>query len=594
MANFNTGIVTINREYKIVKADQKFYRFVGWENPIYLEQSVCPEDFPQLRESLDRVSATGERAVTAYRVLRPDEAQHWVMADIVKADDVVLDENDCLHLSIQSVDDLEHEICGLNDDIRELSTYINIMDEFFFRYDVEQDEFFLFMGGDKQRVRLFHGGLDKWTNTILNSPCFSEKYREKLQGFCQDLRQGTRNFSYELTLPHLIRGDEKELYRLKGRTVTNSGDKSIVLGCVYTMVQNSHRRKAHLGADAGRDELTGLLSKRTVVDYINNVFESDAKGTCYLCVLDIDNFKSVNDNFGHMFGDEVLVTVADIIKDAVGDRGVAGRIGGDEMLVFLEDIKDRVDLKSILRTIRTGVEWAYKPMQTDNMQLLQLSCSIGAAAWPVDAANYNDLFKIADKMLYLAKERGKNRYIIYTPEAHREYLTDENPTAEAACKKVMNIDKEHLLLELTEQFLHRGIWSAQFVLEQTGAAFGLAETGIYYDEPVYTPMHWRADGRPVSDDSFSYEKSVKFRQLFNENNLAVINHTSDLEFACPEAFKNLSEQGAYSALIYRMDGVIPGYVIFYKEEITSRLWTESEKTYLNLIAKMIELTLGGR
>lgn len=589
MANFNTGMVTIDQEYRIVRADQKFYQFIGWENPIYLEQSVCPEDFPRLREILEQAAAAGERAVASYRVLRPDQTLHWVAADIAAADFTQLPDG-CLTLSIQSIDDLEREICGLNDEIRELSTYIDIMDEFFFRYDVEKDDFFLFMGGDKQRVRLFHGSLDKWEKMILDAPGFSEKYLETFERFCGDLRQGTRHFSHEMTMPHLLRGDEKELYLLKGRTITDSGHNAVVLGCVYTMAKNSRRRKTRLGADAGRDELTGLLSKRTVVDYIHNVFDAGAEGVCYLCVLDIDNFKTVNDNFGHMFGDEVLMTVADIIKDAVGERGVAGRIGGDEMLIFLEDIKDRVDLKSILRTIRSGVEWAYKDVRED----LQLSCSMGAAAWPTDADNYNDLFKVADKMLYLAKESGKNRYIIYTADIHGELIHGENPVATMARRKVMNIDKERLLLELTENFLHRGIWSAQFVLEQTGTAFGLAETDVFYDEPVYTAMHWRADGRPLSEEQLPYANSTKFRQLFNENKLAAVNHTADLEFACPEAYRNLLAQGVQSALFYRMDGVIPGYVAFYKEEISSRLWTESDKIYLNLIAKMIELIIGGR
>ncbi len=593
MATFNTGIVTIDREYKIVKADQKFYQFIGWENPMYLEQSVCQDDFPHLREILNRVSATGERAVMAYRVLRPDGTLRWVTADIVAETDTTAANaapDGCLKLSMQSVDDLEREICGLNNEIRELSTYIDIMDEFFFRYDVERDDFFLFMGGDKQRVRLFHGELDKWEKSILGNSGFSEKYLETFERFCGDLRHGTRHFSHEMTMPHLVRGDEKELYLLKGRTVTDGDRNSIVLGCVYTMAQNSRRRKTRLGADAGRDELTGLLSKRTIVDYINNVFDAGTEGTCYLCVLDVDNFKTVNDNFGHMFGDEVLVTVADIIKDAVGERGVAGRIGGDEMLVFLEDIKDRVDLKSILRTIRTGVEWAYKDVRED----LHLSCSIGAAAWPEDAGNYSDLFKIADKMLYRAKEGGKNRYIIYTPDIHGELLTNENSAGVTIHRKVMNIDKDRLLLELTENFLHRGIWGTQFVLEQTGTAFGLAEVDVFYDEPVYTAMHWRADGKPLSEGQLSYANSTKFRQLFNDNKLAVVNHTADLEFACSEAYKSLYGQGVQSALFYRMDGVIPGYVTFYKEEISSRLWTESDKIHLNLIAKMIELVLGGR
>ncbi|MDE7113478.1 MAG: GGDEF domain-containing protein, partial [Acetatifactor sp.] len=298
-----------------------------------------------------------------------------------------------------------------------------------------------------------------------------------------------------------------------------------------------------------------------------------------------------NDNYGHLFGDEVLMTVADILKDAVGDRGVVGRIGGDEMLIFLEDIIDRVDLKSILRTIRINVEWAYKGVRDD----LHLSCSIGAAAWPTDADNYNDLFKIADKMLYRAKEGGKNRYIIYTQGVHPNPLAGDVSVPVTPMKQQnVAINKERLLLELTENFLHRGMWGAKSVLEQTGLAFSLVETDVFYDEPVYTAMHWRADGKPLENGRLDYADNTKFRQLFDENNLAVINHTADLEFLCPEAYASLSAQHVTAALIYRMNGKVAGHVVFYKEESASRMWTESDKMYLNLIGKMIELVLGGR
>jgi len=347
-----------------------------------------------------------------------------------------------------------------------------------------------------------------------------------------------------------------------------------------------------MGADAFRDELTGLLSKQTITEYIRNAMSVKAEYTCYLCVLDIDNFKYVNDNYGHLFGDEVIVTVADILKEAVGERGVVGRIGGDEMLLFLENIADRADLKSILRTVRSNVEWAYKDVKED----LNLSCSIGAAAWPADAGDYDTLFKIADKMLYRAKENGKNRYIIYTPELHGDVLNAEDVTAYEVqqSKSVGAGNKEQFLMDFTEYFMFRNIWNIQIALEETGKAFDLKEVNIFFDEPAYSPMHWRADGKPVETKFLSYGGTTQFRQLFTENNLAVINHISNMQYTCPEVYRELKEMQVTAALIYRMDNGVPGYITFYKEEPTSRLWPESDKAYLNLIGKMFALFISGR
>lgn len=589
MAHFKTGSATVDRNLQIVRADRDFYQFIAWENPIFLEQSVFREDFAKLKASLESVFDTGERMIETYRVLRPDDSLHWVVADIKKCDPV--DRRELVCLNIQSVDTLEQELGAMNDEVRQMDAWLDIMDNVFFRYHAGEDSFCLFMSGRGQRVRLFRGSIEAWESSFVGERAIAEKYQEAFRRFCEDVRQGTHSFSHEVMMCDPAGGDGKELYLLKGTTISDVGDPPLVLGCICASAKNSHHRESCFGADASRDEMTGLLSKKTITDYIKNYMETKAGGTSYLCVLDVDNFKSVNDNFGHLFGDEVLMTVANILKDSVGDRGVVGRIGGDEMLLFLENIVDRVDLKSILRTVRTNVEWAYKGVRDD----LHLSCSMGAAAWPSDADNYNDLFKIADKMLYQAKAGGKNRYIIYTADIHRNLLTaDESAPVAFVRRPNVTINKEQLLLELAGNFLHRGMWGAQFVLEQTGLAFDLAETDVFYDEPVYTAMHWRADGKPLENKRLDYADSDKFRQLFNENGLAVINHTADLEFVCPDAYASLGAQHVTSALVYRMNGKVSGHVVFYKEEATFRMWTESDKMYLNLIGKMIELVIGGR
>lgn len=590
MSYFNTGTVILDRRLEILKGDKNFFAFIGWENSHYIEQSVYKEDFDEFRSACENVWFTGEKKIITYRAYCLDNSTPWVIANISKES---LAGADVLELNLQAVETLEQEIAVMRDELSEIGTYMDILDEFFFRYDVEKDDFCLFMGGEKQRMVLFDGDLDSWEQQLEEKKAFSnDKHREAFGGLCQDMQQASRHFSHEIMLPHLVRGDGKELYLFKGRSVITASGRDLVLGCVYTMTKNTRRRKNRIGADAVRDEMTGLLSKQTVIDYIKNAMSQDANDLNYLCVMDIDDFKHINDNYGHLFGDEVLITVADILKEAVGDRGVVGRIGGDEMLIFLEHIADRADLKSILRTIRCNVEWAYKGVKEE----LSLSCSIGTAAWPKDAKDYDTLFKIADKMLYRAKNNGKNRYIIYTPEIHGEITPDyfADTSAVELKKPVSGGSKERLLLELSERFIFHSVWTVQMVLEEVGTIFGLKEINVFYDEPVYNAMHWRADGNAVEQSFLSYAGTSHFRQLFDENNLAVINSVVDLQFSCPEAYEVLKELQMTAAIIYRMDSGISGYITFYREEQATRLWSDSDKTYLNLIAKMIAMVLGSK
>ena len=590
MAYFNTGTVTVDKNLKLLKGDKGFFALILWENSHFLEQSVYKDDFAEVKATCDKVWETGEKMFVTYRVFSKDERIHWVVCCVEK---VKLAGDDVLELSIQSVVDLELEISAMQDELCELGTYMDIMDELFFRYDVEKDDFSLFMGAEKQRVVVYSGDLDSWEQSLEEKDAFEdEKYRETFENLCQDLQQASRHFSHEIMLPHLVRGDEKELYLIKGRSVVTASGRELVLGCVYTLSKNSRRRKNRMGADAVRDEMTGLLSKQTIIDYIQSTMAAKPEYTCYLCVMDVDNFKFVNDHYGHMFGDEVLITVADILKEAVGERGVVGRIGGDEMIIFLERIADRADLKSILRTVRSNVEWAYKGVKED----LNLSCSIGAAAWPDDAQDYDTLFKIADKMLYRAKENGRNRYIIYTPEIHGDVLnvTPTDAPAVERRKMISAGNKDRFMLELTEYFIFRTMWKIQMVLEETGTVFGLSEVNVFYDEPAYDAMHWRADGKPVEEQFLSYAGTTQFRQLFDDNNLMVVDDVANLQFACKDAYEALKEHQVTAALIYRMEGNVPGYITFYKTETATRLWPDSEKAYLNLIGKMIALYISGR
>ena len=178
------------------------------------------------------------------------------------------------------------------------------------------------------------------------------------------------------------------------------------------------KEKTHISAD--EDPGTGLLNKRAVTEYAKDLIDLGGSGcNVTIAIIDIDDFKTINDTYGHSFGDEVLIKVAEIIQTAIGDKGVAGRIGGDEMFIVLKNMKSRDEIRLILKEIRTNIEWAYKNGEDSE---LVTTCSIGCATYPADADNFADLFNVADKLLYLAKEKGKNRYIIYEEEVHGQYV----------------------------------------------------------------------------------------------------------------------------------------------------------------------------
>ena len=125
----------------------------------------------------------------------------------------------------------------------------------------------------------------------------------------------------------------------------------------------------------------------------------------YLMVWDIDDFKQVNDTYGHYFGDEVIKHLATELNRAVANRGLVGRIGGDEFLVLLKEANGEDTLRSLLKAVRKKLKVDLAQEKPD----YEFSASIGISQYGKDGTDYETLFKIADGALYIAKEKGKDR-----------------------------------------------------------------------------------------------------------------------------------------------------------------------------------------
>lgn len=132
-----------------------------------------------------------------------------------------------------------------------------------------------------------------------------------------------------------------------------------------------------------------------------------------LLFIDLDNFKYINDTFGHSFGDELLIEVARRLRYLVRKSDLVARIGGDEFVIILEATKDIQMIQQIaLNIIKTISDDIHLSLG----QIVNVGCSIGIAIFPDDARNIEELVKYADIAMYKAKEEGKNKFYFYNQE----------------------------------------------------------------------------------------------------------------------------------------------------------------------------------
>ncbi|MCR5349594.1 MAG: GGDEF domain-containing protein [Acholeplasmatales bacterium] len=162
------------------------------------------------------------------------------------------------------------------------------------------------------------------------------------------------------------------------------------------------------------DNLTDIFRRDVVLSYMDNLLTNNEPFS--FLILDIDNFKTINDNYGHHVGDIVLHTVAKSLKELTMGKGVVGRYGGDEFIFVFPNITEYQDIWQICFDILKSTKTLKIPEYDD----MQITYTIGVSRFPLNSNNIDELLILADKALYRGKIKGRNCFIIYLPEKHAD------------------------------------------------------------------------------------------------------------------------------------------------------------------------------
>lgn len=222
------------------------------------------------------------------------------------------------------------------------------------------------------------------------------------------------------------------------------------------------------------DPLTQCLNKIAFERAVTQNLGSHRHNVSYaFLIIDVDNFKAVNDNLGHHFGDEVLKDVSSALKKIFRDTDLVGRIGGDEFTVFLMNVPDDALLAKKAREIITAFDREY----VEQDMHYRITCSIGIAKYPKDGMTYEDLYKNADIALYRSKNNGKNNFTMYSSNFVDQEMGTILPI-ELSSKLVWKNIEQHIILKVKRLLfqtydIHEGI---QKVLDELATSFYLEES----------------------------------------------------------------------------------------------------------------------
>ncbi len=258
------------------------------------------------------------------------------------------------------------------------------------------------------------------------------------------------------------------------------------------------REVSDIKSKTNRDALTGLWNREYTEEAVNDMLKGGMGGA--VMMIDMDNFKLINDNYGHIAGDKTLKMFADTMRTYSAEGDVLCRIGGDEFVMFVSGTPSKAELSKRAGDIITDIVKKIEDCKFET----DTSVSIGIAKFPEDGTEFAKLYNSADKALYYVKQNGKNSYHFFSDKIAAEnnrgektvdlkYLKDLMNRADSGNGAyLMDFESFHHVYNFIRRFVERSDRDVQIVLftmtengnskpdaSETETAMELLEQSIY-------------------------------------------------------------------------------------------------------------------
>ncbi|CDB69338.1 two-component system PleD related family response regulator [Eubacterium sp. CAG:252] len=577
----NANII-VSEYMNIVKADESLFMFLGEISNFIFTRVIYPSDLAKFETAIKEADE-GQQIYVSIRLRGRDGVYKWMHIMISPYPD--RQSGKYYSLEITDISTLKQQ----NDEIRavmEMQTeFLSIIGDYLFTYDISRDSFRIILPGNgNQNIVLYEGKLGVWTTEKLDNGLVDSQSIQDFEGLCMAMASGESYFSRDIKMKIADYDNVMYWYTFKGKRILKNDDGIIIAGAVC-ITHGKEDKAADISVqDELRDAGTDLLNKKAITNYARKLIDKRVGHKVTIAIIDIDDFKSVNDTYGHMFGDEVLRDVAGILKKTVGRNGLCGRIGGDEMFIVMEHLEDDESIRTVFRTIKNNVSWLY---HNDPRNINKITCSIGAASYPDDAKDLDTLFSIADKMLYLAKEKGKNRYIIYRPDLHERYILGENPTA--TTEKVFY---KYRKLRIVNDFIQQYIChykSKKECLEMVMSAFEMDSIFLY---DMYAGTRYVLSGNvPEYEENGEFLKEDNYIPDFRDDGIKTVWNIILYERKAPHMYEAFEKMGIkqFIQVIACVDRSKSDscFVISFNRNSQLNKWPEMDVDYLGIIGNVI-------
>jgi len=370
-----------------------------------------------------------------------------------------------------------------------------------------------------------------------------------------------------------------------------AGDIVSVIGKISD-IDAQKKEELRLLAQAKQDSMTGLLNRAAFQEQSEKLLElATKKGmdkTPAMLIVDIDKFKHINDHYGHLYGDTVIVSMADALRTVFGEDAAIGRFGGDEFTIFLLHA-DKDMLEDKILELRE----AYSRDIAEAEDGQKVTCSVGASRYGVDGTTVEEMLRSADSALYYIKENGRDGYAICTEVIKKKFAEG----SEQVLSEEPKDENRRISAEITEFALEllegsKDLKSAMnMLLMRVGKRFRLSAVSVreYGNKDIPELSFLWSNMEPPKKMPVSYisqEERRRIREDFRKNQNLEISDVDGLpkQGGLYQLYTGVNLKALYQCP-FVSEGQVFGYIAY--ADVKPRKWTEEEKQSLSLIARII-------
>ena len=520
------GKASIRDNFYIVNADERFYHLVGKKSGFPIPELLHADDVDSFLQAVECLDLEPQcllvRFLTDYdnyRYVYMKMSYNGKEMSGFKSFDIEITD-------IMSITD-RYKLCV--DQMEKYRQLMSLHDGVFFEYSYSDDMLQIYEYFNGQSRRMFYKNLTQAMEEVQNNARFTDKQKEEFLSLGEMIHKRIDCFKTTLDAEVLI--DYMQGVRLEcSCAIFYKEDVQYKLvGLVHYAGENQPEKSYYLSENA-KDPTTGILNKRAIHEYALERIQHSEKGG-YLVLIDIDDFKQINDQYGHMFGDEVIAKTAEILRSVTHTRGMAGRFGGDEFMLVLENVPTEEDMRRIMKVIAKHADWAFNEKEG-----FKISFSCGISKFPEDGTTYEELFRKADGCLYIAKDKGKSRYIIYRDELHGALLENNDSERSVGLKATISDGDKHVLLSNMILRLYReGKSAIPGVMKDMQTYFDIDGIAIYTGVDMHRTYSRGNYVNPIQSLSFIFEPG--YLEQFDANDCYTESILSHLEKRSPMAYR---------------------------------------------------------